>query len=161
MPEMTILGWFHTVLGVGAVLSGFYTISRYAVISMKPTSGKLYVFLTLMVAGSALGIYNQGGFGIAHTLAVVTLVALAGGVILEKTKFFGSLSKYFQALGYTSTLLFHMIPAITDFLRRLPTGDPFADSMEDPLLVNFQIAFLLIYLAGIITQLLWLRRHPH
>ena len=29
MPEMTLLGWFHTVIGVGAVLSGFYTIFKY------------------------------------------------------------------------------------------------------------------------------------
>ena len=33
MPEMTPLGWFHTVLGVGAVLSGFYTVAKYRVIS--------------------------------------------------------------------------------------------------------------------------------
>jgi hypothetical protein len=128
------------------------------VISLKEASGKLYVVVTLVVAGSALGIYNQGGFGIAHVLAVLTLIALAGGVIMEKTNLFGSFSKYFQALGYTSTLLFHMIPAITDFLRRLPVGDPFIDSFEDPLLINFHLAFLVIYLVGIILQLMWLKK---
>jgi hypothetical protein len=117
------------------------------------------MFLTLIVAGSALGIYNQGGFGIAHILAVLTLIALLGGLIMEKGKLFGSFSKYFQALGYTSTLLFHMIPAITDFLRRLPVGDPFVDSFEDPLLVNFHLSFLLIYLIGIVIQMFWLKRH--
>ena len=158
MPEMTLLGWFHTVLGVLAVLSGFYTLYKYRVISLKETSGKLYIFVTLVVAGSALGIYNQGGFGVAHVLAVLTLIALAGGVIMEKINLFGSFSKYFQALGYTSTLLFHMIPAITDFLRRLPVGDPFIDSFEDPLLINFHLAFLIIYLVGIILQMVWLKR---
>ena len=155
---MTVLGWFHTLLGVGAVLSGFYTIYKYRVISLEEDSGRLYVYLTLLVAGSALGIYNQGGFGIAHILAVLTLIALIGGVIMEKVKLFGSFSKYFQALGYTSTLLFHMIPAITDFLRRLPVGDPFVDSLEDPLLINFQLAFLLIYFVGIAIQMLWLKK---
>jgi len=157
MPEMTMLGWFHTVLGVGAVLSGFYTIFKYRVISIEENSGRLYVYLTLVVAVSALGIYNQGGFGIAHILALLTLIAIAGSVIMEKTKPFGSFSKYFQALGYTSTLLFHMIPAITDFLRRLPVGDPFVDSLEDPLLINFLLAFLLIYFVGITSQMLWLK----
>ena len=158
---MTMLGWFHTVLGVGAVLSGFYTIFKYRVISIEENSGRLYVYLTLVVAVSALGIYNQGGFGIAHILAVLTLIAIAGGVIMEKTKPFGSFSKYFQALGYTSTLLFHMIPAITDFLRRLPVGDPFVDSLEDPLLINFLLAFLLIYFVGISNQMLWLKKQEH
>tara|TARA_B100000315_G_scaffold182514_1_gene171400 strand:+ start:40 stop:525 length:486 start_codon:yes stop_codon:yes gene_type:complete len=159
MPEMTLLGWFHTIIGVGAVLSGFYTIFKYKVISLEELTGKLYLFLTLIVAGSALGIYNQGGFGIAHILAVLTLIALLGGLIMEKGKLFGSFSKYFQALGYTSTLLFHMIPAITDFLRRLPVEDPFVDSFEDPLLANFQLSFLLIYLSGIVIQMFWLKKH--
>ncbi len=157
MPEMTVLGWFHTILGVLAVLSGFYTLYKYKIITTEESSGRLYVLVTLLVAGSALGIYNQGGFGIAHILAVLTLIALAGGYIMEKFKLFGSFSKYFQALGYTSTLLFHMIPAISDFLRRLPVGDPFIDSFEDPLLLNFHIAFLVIYMVGLIAQIVWLK----
>ncbi len=161
MPEMTLLGWFHTIIGVGAVLSGLYTIFKYKMISLEEFIGRLYLLLTLIVAISALGIYNQGGFGIGHILAVLTLVALLGGVIMEKGKLFGSFSKYFQALGYTSTLLFHMIPAISDFLLRLPVGDPFVDSFEDPLLVNFQLSFLLIYLVGIITQFLWLKKQTN
>ena len=158
MPEMTLLGWFHTVLGVLAVLSGFYTLYKFRVISLKEGSGKVYVLVTFVVAASALGIYNQGGFGFGHVLAVLTLIALAGGVIMEKTNIFGSYSKYFQALGYTSTLLFHMIPAISDFLLRLPVGDSFVDSFADPLLQNFLLAFLLIYLLGIITQIIWLKK---
>ena len=158
MPEMTLLGWFHTILGILAVLSGFYTLYRHRVISTEESSGRLYVLVTLLVAGSALGIYNQGGFGVAHILAVLTLIALAGGYIIERFKWFGSFSKYFQALGYTSTLLFHMIPAITDFLRRLPVGDPFIDSFEDPLLLNFHTAFLFIYLLGLVAQMIWLKK---
>ena len=155
---MTRLGWLHTVFGVGALLSGFYTLFAYKIISIINFSARLYLCLTLVVAASALGIYNQGGFGIAHVLAVLTLIAITGGFVMEKYKIFGSMSKYFQALGYTSTLLFHMIPAITDFLRRLPIGDPFIDSFEDPLLMNFHLSFLLVYLIGISYQMYWLRQ---
>ncbi len=154
---MTLLGWFHTILGIGAVLIGFYTVFKYKVISLQEFTGRIYLILTLIVAVSALGIYNQGGFGIAHMLAVITLIALLGGLMMEKTELFGPLSKYFQALGYTSTLLFHMIPAITDFLRRLPIGDPFIDSFEDPLLMKFHLSFVLIYLIGITAQMFWLK----
>ena len=136
----------------------FYTLIKYRVVTLVHRSVRLYVLLTLIVAGTALGIYNQGGFGIAHNLAVLTLVALAGGVVMEKTRLFGSLSKYCQALGYSSTLLFHMIHAITDFLRRLPVGDPFIDTLEDPLLRQFHLAFLAIFVVGIIAQVLWLRK---
>jgi len=158
MPEMTLLGWFHTILGVVALVSAFYTLFKYKIISLENTSGKLYVLVTIIVAGSALGIYNQGGFGIAHWLAVLTLVAVSGGIIMEKFKWFGGFSMYFQALGYSSTLLFHMLPAITDFLLRLPIGNSFVDSIEDPLLVGFHQAFLLIFVVGIILQFRWLNK---
>lgn len=157
MPEMTILGWFHTIFGVFALVTAFYTLRHHKVISMDNLAGKLYVYITIFVAGSALAIYNQGGFGVAHWLAVLTLVAVFGGMVMEKFQLFGGFSKYFQAVGYTSTLLFHMIPAITDFLRRLPVGDPFVDSFEDPLILNFHLAFLLIYLIGLVIQLRWLK----
>ena len=158
MPEMTMLGWFHTILGIGAVLTGFYAIAKFKIISLENKIGQIYVVLTAIVAGSALGIYNQGGFGIAHILAVLTLIALIGAIVMEKFKIFGSFSKYFQALGYTSTFLFHMIPAITDFLRRIPVGDPFVDSFEAPLLVNFQLSFLLIYLLTLSYQIFYLKQ---
>lgn len=157
MPAMTLLGWFHTALGVLAVLSGFYILFKYQFISLKHLVGKVYILITFLVAASALAIYNQGGFGIAHVLGVLTLFALFGGMIVEKTELFGSLSKYIQALAYTSTLLFHMIPAITDFLRRLPIGDPFINSFEDPLLSNFLSAFLIIYILFFSLQVFWLK----
>ena len=160
MPEMTLLGWFHTIFGVFALLTAFYTLRHYKVISMEHLPGRLYVYITIFVAGTSLAIYNQGGFGIAHWLGVLTLVAVAGGIVMEKFTLFGGFSKYFQALGYTSTLLFHMIPAITDFLRRLPIGDPFVDSFEDPLILKFHLAFLIIYLVGLILQIRWLKSQP-
>jgi len=85
-------------------------------------------------------------------------VAVAGGAIMEKVKLFGSFSKYFQALGYSSTILFHMIPAITDFLLRLPVDDPFADSFVDPLVMGFHVSFVLIYAGGITLQMQWLKK---
>jgi uncharacterized membrane protein len=159
MPEMIPLGWFHTILGIGAVVSGFYTLIKYRVVSLTHRSGKLYVLLTLIVAGTALGIYNQGGFGIAHNLALLTLVALAGGVGDGEDH---TISVRFQNTARHSvtagTLLFHMIPAITDFLRRLPIGDPFIDTLDDPLLRQFHLAFLAIFVVGVIAQVLWLRK---
>ena len=157
MPEMTLLGWFHTIFGVFALVTAIYTLRHYKVISMEHLPGRLYVYTTIFVAGSSLAIYNQGGFGIAHWLGVLTLVAVFGGLAMEKFELFGGFSKYFQALGYSSTLLFHMIPAITDFLRRLPIGDPFVDSFDDPLVVNFHLAFLVVYVVGIVIQMRWLK----
>ena len=94
MPSMTLLGWFHTLMGVAALLLAAVCVWRYRIIRSSDKEGALYLIVTTIVAGSALAIYNQGGFGIAHILALLTLAAVAGGFIMEKTQLLGGLSKY-------------------------------------------------------------------
>ena len=161
MPAMTLLGWFHTMMGIAALLLAVGAISRYGVIKDSTQLGRAYLVVTVVVAGSALGIYNQGGFGIAHILALLTLGAAFGGFLLERFNIFGAASKYFQAIAYSATILFHMIPAITDFLRRLPVGDPFIDSFDSPVLQGFHLAFLALYIVGVSAQMIKLRQASH
>ena len=158
LPPITFLGWIHTGCGIAAILIGVYALNKYKVISFSERAAKIYLLLTLITASTALAIYNQGGFRIAHVLAILTLLALMAGTIVEKTYMLGSLSKYFFTLCYTSTLLFHMIPAITDTLRRLPVGDPFATSLDDPLVVSFHILFFVIFIFSYVWQVQWLKR---
>ena len=158
MPPMTMLGWFHTIMGVIAILSAAYTLHRHQIIRASDKLGRAYLLITLVVAGSALAIYNQGGFGVGHILAVLTLTALLAGYLLETLAPFGKWSVYLQTGAYTATVLFHMIPAITDFLRRLPVGDPFVDSLDAPLVQNFHLAFLAVFAVGVVTQWMWLTR---
>jgi uncharacterized membrane protein len=160
VPEISLFGWFHTVVGILALVSGFYTLAKFKVIRLAQATGSAYLVLTLVAAASALGIYKHGGFGVAHALAVLTILAVLVGAIAEKTRLFGSLSRYIQAAGYSATLLFHMIPAITDFLMRLPAGDPFVTELADPLLRGFLLAFLLAYILGLGLQVRWLRKNP-
>lgn len=158
MPEITLFGWFHTIVGILALLSGFYTLVRYKVIRFSQATGSTYLVLTLIAAASALGIYKHGGFGVAHGLAVLTLLAVLLGAVAEKTQLFGKLSRYIQAASYSATLLFHMIPAITDGLMRLPTDAPVVTNIEDPLLRGFYLAFLVAYVVGLSLQIRWLRK---
>ena len=158
LPPITFLGWIHTGCGIAAILIGAYALNKYKVISFSERAAKIYLLLTLITASTALAIYNQGGFRIAHVLAILTLLALMAGTIVEKTYMLGSLSKYFFTLCYTSTFLFHMIHAITDTLRRLPVGDPFATSLDDPLVVGFHVLFFVIFVFSYVWQVQWLKR---
>ena len=160
MSEITLFGWFHTIVGILALLTGFYSLAKFKVISLQQVTGKYYLILTFVAAASALGIYKHGGFGVAHGLAVLTILAVLVGAVAEKTKLFGKLSRYIQAASYSATLLFHMIPAITDGLMRLPSDAPIVTAIEDPLLQGFYLAFLVTYVVGFLLQVVWLRRNP-
>jgi len=160
MPEIIPLGWFHTAMGIIALLSGGFTLTRFKEISLRTGSGKVYLATTLITAATALAIFQRGEFGPGHALAVLTLAALAVGVVAETLKPFGKLSRYLQALSYSSTLLFHSIPAITDGLLRLPVGDPVLTSIEDPVLKMCYLGLLLLFLVGASFQLRWISRQP-
>jgi len=158
MPEMIPLGWFHTVVGAIALLSGGFTLFRHREISLQTRSGTIYLAATLITAGTALGIFQRGEFGPGHALAVMTLLALAVGSIASATQLFGKLSRYVRALSFSATLLFHCIPAVTDGLLRLPIGNPVLASIDDPVLKICYAVLLLLYLVGVGLQLRWIHR---
>ncbi|NQY33805.1 MAG: hypothetical protein HRT37_02320 [Alteromonadaceae bacterium] len=157
MPEISLLGWFHTSIAILALITGFYSIIKFKVIQIQQLTGKTFLLCTLIAAISALAIFRHGAFGPGHALAVLTLIALLIGVTAEKTQIFGKLSSYIQAISYSGTILFHMIPAITDGLMRLPVDSPVVTNIEDPLLKGFYLTFFIIYIVGVSLQIKWLR----
>lgn len=161
MPEISPLGWFHTAMGIVALLSGGFALFKYKEITLQTRPSQIYLAATLITAGTALAIFQQGAFGPGHILAVATLAALAVGTVAATTKLFGSLSRHVRALGYSATLLFHCIPAVTDGLLRLPVGNPVITSIEDPLLRNCYAILLLLFIAGMSLQLRWISRQRH
>jgi len=158
MPEMIPLGWFHTVLGATALISGVYTLARYKELSLQTRPGQIYLVATLVTAATALAIYQRGEFGPGHALAVMTLLALGVGTVAATAKPFGRFSRHIQGLSYSSTLLFHCIPAVTDGLLRLPVGDPVLTSIEDPVLKMCYLGLLVAFLIGVSFQLRWIGR---
>ncbi len=160
MPEISLLGWFHTAIGITALVSAGIALSKHKEIGLQHRSGQVYLLATLITAVTALGIFQHGGFGAAHGLAVLTLIALSLGTLAATTGVFGRFSRYLQAVSYSATLLFHSIPAETDGLMRLPVGDPILSSIEDPILKKSYLVLLVLYLLGIGFQLRWISRQP-
>jgi uncharacterized membrane protein len=158
MPEISPLGWFHTIIGIIALVTGVTSLIKYKVIKLEHRTSQIFLVCTLIAAVTALMIFARGAFGPAHALAILTLLALALGMVAAKTKLFGKLSPYVQAMSFSGTFLFHMIPAITDGLMRLPVGNPIVTDFTDPFLHSFYLAFLITYGVGFGWQVMWLRR---
>lgn len=160
MPDIIPLGWFHTAIGIIALLSGAYSLVKHKEISLEQRASQIYLLATLVTAATALAIFQHGKFGPAHGLAVLTLLALVMGTVAATTPLFGKFSRYVQAICYSATLLFHMIPAVTDFMMRLPVGNPILSSIEDPILKMAYLVLLVSYLVGLGFQLRWIHKQP-
>jgi hypothetical protein len=118
-----------------------------------------FIVTTNIAAITALLIYKRG-FGVCHLLAIITLLALIFGYINEKGLFFGFLAPYFQAISYSALFLFHMIPGITEILRRFPTDNPIVidSNVDHPILISFYITFFISYLIITTNQILLLQK---
>jgi uncharacterized membrane protein len=161
MLGLTTLGVFHTAIALVAVVCGFVALARDKEISPKNRFGQIYLISTLVTAVTALGIFQHGGFGPPHVLAVLTLVALAVGTVAASSQRFGRPSRYVRAICYSSTMLFHMIPAVTESATRLPPGAPLVASQDAPILQGINLALLVAFLVGVTLQVRWLRGPMH
>jgi len=92
-------------------------------------------------------------------MGILAVLAVLCGVYVERTRILGYLSTYFYTLCFTSTFLFHSLPAAADTLRRLPVNDPLADSLFDPIILYFHIAFVFIYFITLIYQFIWIKNN--
>ena len=108
---ITFLGWFHTILGIAAILTGLFLLIKENFISIKSFLGRFYLVSTAITAGSSLFIYNStGNFNIAHLLSVITILAILFAIILHKVNIFGLFNSYLKELALSSTVFFSMLP---------------------------------------------------
>jgi len=157
MPGLTLLGVFHTAFALVALICGFIALVQYREISPRNRSGLGYILTTAVTAATSLGIYQHGGFGFQHVLAIFTLAGLAMGTLAALTGFFGVSSRTIQAISFSTTILLHLIPGVTEMLTRLPPGHPLVTSYSAPALRVALLLLLVGFVVGLTLQIRWLR----
>lgn len=157
MP-LSPLGILHTIVGGGAVAVAAYLLWQDKQIRIERPLGKIYLLATLLTAASALGIFKHGSANAAHVLAALTIAAVVVGYVAASTSFLGAFKKYFVALCFSATVLFHLIPTATEILTRFPMDKPMVTSLEDPLLLRTWLVILVVFLVLLVMQMNWLRK---
>lgn len=157
--EISLIGWIHTILGTLAIFVSVFIILTQGLITKKNILGKIYIFATLITASTALMLYKNGGFTLAHILGILTLLAIFLGLATERFNVFG-LSKYIQALSYTGSVLFHLLPGIAEVNKRLPLDNPMGLSVLDPVNIRYYLIFTAVIGITILVQmyLIWKKK---
>ena len=143
---ISYIGWFHTILGSAAIIVGLYLLVKDRFIFMNTKLTNFYLLSTFFTCASSFFLYAAtGSFNTAHMLSVVTILAILFALILQKFNLFGFLTVYLKQLALTGTVFFSMLPTTAEVLQRLPPNDPFASSIEDPLVQSFYMAYVGIF----------------
>lgn len=158
MLGLTPLGTVHTAISLIALAAGFVALWRYREISTRTRSGIVFVAGTALSCLTGLFIFQRGGFGIPHVLALVTLVVLAVALLAEYSAVLGGAARYVWTVGYSLTFFFHFIPGTVETLTRLPAAAPYLANPDDPKAQPIIGVFFVLFLIGVTLQVLRLRR---
>ena len=143
---ITYMGWFHTIVGIPAILAGLYLLLRDRFIYIDKGLAKFYLIATVVTSASSLFIFRAtGAFNMAHFTSVIIILAALFAYILHKKSVFGSINVYLKQLALTGTVFFSMLPTTVEVLRRVPPSNPIANSIEDPLVQNFYMSYVVIF----------------
>ena len=143
---ITYMGWFHTIVGIPAIIVGLYLLFRDSFIFINTGLAKFYLIATVVTSASSLFIYRAtGSFNTAHILSVMTIFAILFAYVLHKKSIFGFLNHYLKQLALTGTVFFSMLPTTAEVLQWVPLSNPLASSIEDPLVQNFYMSYVVIF----------------
>jgi len=158
MFGLTSLGLVHTAISLVAVAAGFVALCRDGRITPANRLGQVYVWTTVLTCLTGFGIFQHGGFGKPHVLGIVTLLVLGVAAIAGRTSWFGRAAPYVETVSYSATLLFHMIPAVTETTTRLPLGAPLLPSADAPELQTAAAVLFVLFAIGAAWQAFRLRK---
>jgi hypothetical protein len=155
MPNhLSVLGIIHTAISILAIIAALYALARDGKINPTNSSGKLYILLTVIACLTALPIMRTGHPTPGHPLAIIILVLLPVAIYAKPIRIFGKVADYAQTIIMSFTLFLSMIPATVETLTRIPISHSLAVSDQDPLVKTTLGIVFIIFLAGVIYQVL-------
>lgn len=158
MLGLSTLGFFHTLLGVVALVAGAACFIQECAISTRSLAGRIFLVTTALTCVTGFGVFQRGGANIAHVLGVVTLLTMSLALWAERKEVFGRLSVYVATVSYSLTYFFHWIPGTTETFTRFPAGAPLFSSPEDPALEQTVGVMFLVFLIGAAFQVRRIRQ---
>jgi len=157
--NLSVLGAIHTAISLVALGAGAVALVRDKAINPVSLLGKVYVIMTVLTCVTGFFIFRHGTVGPPHVLGAITLVVLGIAWVAGNTSVFAKRSPYVEALSYSTTYFFHLIPAVNETATRLPVGAPLAANSEAPGLKIAVGILLILFVIGVTLQVRRMRKN--
>lgn len=149
---LSILGIFHTIIGVvaiGAALTGFV---KYGKINLGTVSGKIYFYLTIITSITSLGISKHGGLNAGHAFSVFIVLLVVEAYFLYSRRPASKRARYFENFCLSFSFFLSLVPTVNETFTRVPVGHPLAKNIGDPAIGNTLLVLLVLFIAGSVYQ---------
>ena len=155
LPELSALGWFHSLASLPALPIGLALLLRHGRINPAAGWGKLY--LLFMFVGAITGVLViRDAPGVL--ISVLSLATLAVGSAVRFVGPLGDHRRWIETIAMSTSFFTLLLPSAPETLTRLPAANPVAASPQAPLVVAIQLGLLIALVIGVTLQLLHLRR---
>ena len=142
--NLTPLGLFHTLVSLVALVAMFVALYRDKAISPRTPIGRFYLWTLWITTLTGFPIFRHGKIMPPHILGVLTVLVLVVAFLAGKRRF-GGASVYVETISYSTTVLFMLIPTVTETLTRVPPSAPWVASPDEPIFpVLYGVLFVLV-----------------
>lgn len=150
--NLSVLGIFHTIIGISALAGAIIGYIRYGKINLTHLSGKVYFYATLITSLSALGISKAGGFNAGHVFSLFIIVLISIAYFLFSNKKENRKARYFENFLLSLSFFLSLVPTINETFTRVPIGHPLAKDIKDPIIGQTLLVIFLLFVIGSIFQ---------
>ncbi|THK39631.1 hypothetical protein EHS39_00235 [Ensifer sp. MPMI2T] len=155
---LSTLGFIHTAISLAPVVAGLYGFARHGAILPERRSGKFYLSSLVLSVLTSFGLSSTGGFNEGHALGIMTLIAVAGSLVVARTDRLGRLKPYLSSFGLSFSFFLLIVPAINESLTRLPLSQPLASGPGSPIVQTTLVVWLVVFLSGAALQAYLMRK---
>lgn len=142
------LGIFHTIIGIVAIVAAIVSYVRFGRINLASTSGKIYLYGTIVTSLTSLGLLKHG-FNPGHGAALFILVLVLVAYYLHAKRPGNNSMRYFENFFLSFSFFLSWVPTVNETFNRVPIGHPFAtQGPGDPLVVKTLLLLLVLFIAG-------------
>lgn len=154
---LSILGIFHTIVGVIAIVAAIVSYLYFGKINLAKLSGKIYFYGTTITAITALG-FTKHGFNPGHILSLLVLALVIVAYFLHSKKAGYNKARYFENFFLSFSFFLSWLPTVNETFTRLPLGHPLAKDIKDPLIGNTLLVIFILFIAGSVFQFISQRK---
>ena len=149
------LGWLHTLTSLPALPVAIYMLARHGRIRPHSRPGTVYFICMLSGAITVFPIAHQSASLVIAALTLLLLFAGYGSGKIDRLKRAGI---YAETICLSLTAFFLILPTVSEILRRVPDGHPWVTESNSPLFLGSQAFLFVALIAGLVAQIVYLRR---
>lgn len=148
---LSILGIFHTIIGVIAIVSATISYVKFGKIYLPHNTGKIYLYTTVITSLTSLGLLKHG-FNPGHIFALFIVILVIVAYYLHIKKAGNNKNRYFENFLLSFSFFLSWVPTINETFTRVPIGHPLAKGPKDPIIGITLLFILLIFIFGSVYQ---------